>query len=137
MPKKTGKLRYFFVGEDDSFNRIYLTKYERICDRTEPITLYAGKALRFIETFIECDEDGNEELLRACFIRHQFDEQGLWNKDEKERVMRGAREGVSVVGKGDYMEELTKPSIDPSRWTPTPEMVQRLKQAIRTKKQHS
>jgi hypothetical protein len=35
------------------------------------------------------------------------------------------------------MEELTKPSIDPSRWTPTPEMVQRLKQAIRTKKQHS
>jgi len=138
MPKKTGKLRYFFVGEDDSLNRIYLTKYERICDRAEPITLYAGKTLRFIETFIECDEDGNEELLRACFIRHQFDEQGLWDKHEKDGVMRGAMEGASFVGKGDYIEELRKAEHgDPFRWTPTPQMVERLKQAIRTKQQHS
>jgi hypothetical protein len=138
MPNKTGKLRYFFVGEDDSLNRIYLTKYERICDRAEPITLYAGKTLRFIETFIECDEDGNEELLRACFIRHQFDEQGLWDRHEKDGVMRGAMEGVSFVGKGDYMEELHKAEhVDPFRWTPTPQMVERLKQAIRTKQKHS
>ena len=138
MPKKTGKLRYFFVGEDDSLNRIYLTKYERICDRTEPITLYAGKSLRFIETFLECDEDGNEELLHACFIRYQFDEQGLWVKNEKDRKMRGAMEGVSVVGKGCYTEELHKAEhVHPFRWTPTPEIVERLKQAIRTKKKHS
>lgn len=138
MPRKTAKLRYFFVGEDDSLNRIYLTKYERIFDRTEPITLYAGKSLRFIETFLECDEDGNEELLRAWFIRHQFDEQGLWDKNEKDRTMRRAMEGVSVVGKGDYMEELHQAEHeDPFRWTPTPEMVERLKQAIRTKKKHS
>ena len=138
MPKKTGKLRYFFVGEEDSLNQIYLTKYERIIDRTEPITLYAGKSLRFIETFLECDEDGNEELLRACFIRHQFDEQGLWVKNEKDRKMRGAMEGVSVVGKGCYTEELHKAEhVGPFRWTPTPEMVERLKQAIRTKQKHS
>ena len=138
MPRKTAKLRYFFVGEDDSLNRIYLTRYERIFDRTEPITLYAGKALRFIETFIECDEDGNEELLRAWFIRHQFDEQGLRDKNEKDRVMRGAMEGISIVGKQDYMEELHKAEhVDPFRWTPTPQMVERLKQAIRTKQKHS
>jgi hypothetical protein len=138
MPNKTGKLRYFFVGEDDSLNRIYLTKYERICARAEPITLYAGKALRFIGTFIECDEDGSEELLRAWFIQHQFDEYGLWDKNEKDRVMRGAMEGVSVVGKDAYMEELHKAEhVDPFRWTPPPEMVKRLKQAIRTKKKHS
>jgi hypothetical protein len=138
MPKKTAKLRYFFVGEDDSLNRIYLTKYERICDRTEPITLYAGKVLRFIETFIECDAEGNEELLRAGFIRHQFDEQGLWDKNEKDRVMRGAMEGASVVGKDDYMEKLHNAEhVDPFRWTPTPEMVVRLKHAIRAKRKHS
>jgi hypothetical protein len=138
MPIKTGKLRYFFVGEDDSLNRIYLTKYERICDRSEPITLYAGKALRFIAVFIGCDEDGNEELLRATFMRHQFDEHGLWDKNEKDRVMRGAMEGVSVVRKGDCMEELHKAEhVDPFRWTPDFEMVERLKQAIRTKTKHS
>ena len=138
MPHKTGKLRYFFIGEDDSLNRIYLTKYERICARTEPITLYAGKALRVIGTFIQCDEEGNEELLRAWFIQHQFDEHGLWDKNEKDRVLRGAMEGVSFVGRGDYMEELHKAEhVHPFRWTPTPEIVERLKQAIRTKKKHS
>jgi len=138
MPNKTGKLRYFFVGEDDSLNRIYLTKYERICDRTEPIILYAGKALRFIQTFIECDDDGNEKLLRAWFIRHQFDEQGLWDKSEKDRVMRGAMEGVSMVREDGYMEELHKAEhVGPFQWAPTPEMIERLKQAIRTKKKHS
>jgi hypothetical protein len=138
MPKRTGKLRYFFVGDDDSLNRIYLTKYERIFDRTDPIILYAGKSLRFIETFLECDEDGNERLLHASFIRHQFDELGLWVEKEKDRTKRGAMEGVSFVGKGDYMEELHKAEhVDPFRWTPTPEMVERLKQAIRTKKKHS
>ena len=39
--------------------------------------------LRFIETFLECDEDGNEELLRAWFLQYQFDEDGLWDKNEK------------------------------------------------------
>ena len=84
-------------GEDDSLHRIYLTKYERIFDRTEPIALYAGKSLRFIETFLECDEDGNEELLRAWFLQYQFDEHGLWDKNEKHHRMRSAIEGVRLL----------------------------------------
>jgi len=59
-------------------------------------------------------------------------------KNEKDRVMRGAMEGVSIVGKGDYRQELHKAEhVDPFRWTPTPEMVERLKQAMRAKKKHS
>jgi len=111
MPKHTGKLRYFFVGEDDSLHRIYLTKYERIFDRTEPIALYAGKMLRFIETFLECDEDGNEELLRAWFLQYQFDEDGLWDKNEKHLRMRSAIEGGSLVGRDAYMLAFIKRSI--------------------------
>jgi hypothetical protein len=37
------------------------------------ITLYAGKSLRVIEPVVERDEDGTEELVNACFLRHQFD----------------------------------------------------------------
>ena len=138
MSQNTGKLRYFFVGEDDSLHRIYLTKYERIFDRTEPITLYAGKSLRFIETFLECDEDGNEELLRAWFLQYQFDEHGLWDKNEKDHRMSRAIEGGALVGRDAYMLDFPKAEqLDPFRWTPTPEMVERLKQAIRTKAKHS
>jgi hypothetical protein len=138
MPKHTGKLRYFFVGEDDSLHRIYLTKYERIFDRAEPIALYAGKSLRFIETFLECDEDGNEELLRAWFLQYQFDEHGLWDRNEKDHRMRSAKEGGALVGRDAYMLDFHKAEhLDPFRWTPTPEMMVRLKHAIRTKKKHS
>jgi hypothetical protein len=138
MLKKTGKFRYFFVGEDDSLNRMPLAKYERIFERTEPVTLYAGMSLRFIETFVECDIDGNEKLLRALFILHQFDEQGLWDENERDCTIRDAMDGDSVVAKRVYMDELHKTGdVDPFRWTPTSEMMERLKQAIRTKNKHS
>jgi len=39
--------------------------------------LYAGKSLRFIETVVERDHDGKEELVNAYFLRHQYEEHGL------------------------------------------------------------
>jgi hypothetical protein len=71
-----------------------------------PIALYAGKSLRFIEAIVERGEDGNEELVNAYFLQCQFDEQGLWDANEKDRTMRGAVEAGSAVPKGTYMQEL-------------------------------
>ena len=105
MAEKNFKVRYFFVGEDESLNRIPLAKYQRIFNRAQPITLYAGKSLRFIEAIVERDEDGNEELVNACFLQHQFDEQGLWDKTKKIARIRGAMEAASAIGKGAYMQE--------------------------------
>jgi hypothetical protein len=116
MAEKNLKIRYFFVGEDDSLNRIPLARYQRIYDRAQPIKLYAGKSLRFIEAIVRHDHDGNEELVTAYFLRHQFNEHGLWDTNEKDRHMRGAVEAVSAVGKGAYMEELSQlDHIDPFR----------------------
>lgn len=51
--------------------------------------------------------------------------------------MRGAKEAVLAVGKGPYMEELSRiEHIDPFPWKPTAELVERLLHAIRTKKKH-
>lgn len=137
MAGKNLKIRFFFVGEDNSLNRIPLARYQRIFNRAQPITLYAGKSLRFIEAIVERDDEGNEELINASFLRHQFDEHGLWDTQEKDQRMRGAMEAVSAVGKGAYMEELSRlEHIDPFRWKPTVELVERLVSAIRTKKKH-
>jgi hypothetical protein len=126
------------AGEDDSLNRIPLARYQRIFNRAQPVTLDAGKSLRFIEAIVERDDDGNEELVNASFLRHQFDEHGLWDKKEKDQRIRGVMEAVSAVGKGAYMEELSRiQHIDPFRWKPTAELVGRLLTAIRTKKRHT
>ena len=67
-----------------------------------------------------------------------FDEDGLWDKNEKHLRMRSAIEGGALVGRDAYMLDLYKAEhLDPFRWTPTPQMMVRLKHAIRTKKQHS
>ena len=99
MGGKNFKVRYFFVGEDESLNRIPVARYQRIFDRAQPITLYAGKVLRFIETVVERDKDGNEELVNADFLRQQFDEHGLWDQNEKDRSMRGAMEQCRRLAK--------------------------------------
>ena len=119
-------------------NRIPLARYQRIFNRAQPVSLYAGKSLRFIEAIVERDDDGNEELVNASFLRHQFDEHGLWDKSEKDQSMRGAIEAVSAAGQGAYIEEISRiEHIDPFRWKPTVELVERLVAAIRTKKRHN
>jgi hypothetical protein len=121
-----------------SLNRIPLARYQRIFDRAQPITLYAGKSLRFIEAVVTRDKDGNEELVNACFLRHQFDEHGLWDEKEKDRSMRGAMDAASAVGKGAYMEEISRiEHITPFRWKPAAEMVEQLSVAIRTMRKHN
>jgi len=40
MAEKNLKVRYFFVGEDESLNRIAVAKYNRIFNRAQPIALY-------------------------------------------------------------------------------------------------
>jgi hypothetical protein len=87
---------------------------------------------------VERDDDGNEELVNASFLRHQFDGNGLWDEQEKDRSMRGAMEAVSAVGKGAYMEEISRTEyIEPFRWKPTAHLVERLVRAIQTKKRHN
>ena len=67
----------FFRGRGRLVEPIPLARYQRIYDRARPIMLYAGKSLRFIETVVERDHDGKEELVNAYFLRHQYEEHGL------------------------------------------------------------
>ena len=69
--------------------------------------------------------------MNAYFLQCQFDEQGLWDANEKDRTMRGAVEAGSAVPKGAYRQELYKAKhIDPFRWNPTSELVERLRHGM-------
>ena len=135
MSETNGELRYFFVDEDDSIHRIPNARYYRIYNRTQPIALYAGKSLRFITAYVESDEEANEELVNVWFTRHQFDEQGLRDENGADRNLQGAMEGVSVFGKDDYLQELWEiEHHNPFCWTPTSELINRIRDAVRTKR---
>ena len=87
---------------------------------------------------MERDDDGNEELVNASFLRHQFDEHTAYGiKMKRINACEGRWKQFRQSGKGAYMEELTRMEhIDPFRWKPTAELVERLLRAIRTKKKH-
>jgi hypothetical protein len=138
MADKDFKIRYFFVDENESLHRIPLARYQRIFDRVQPIILYAGNLLRFIEAIVHRDEEGNETLVGACFLRHQFDEYGFWDEDDKELCVRGAMAAAWAGGTGTlYMQEIYRAEdIEPFRWNPAGELMDRLKEAIQTKKKH-
>lgn len=128
---------YFFVDEDEGLHKIPFAKYERIFRRTQPVTLFAGRFVRFIEAHVEVDEFGIEHLDHAAFMRHGFDAEGLWDKKEKEKSMVGAREMLSHFGNADWREFYKAEHLDPFTWKPTADLIERLREAVRGKQKHS
>lgn len=137
MGEMKQRMRYFFVDEDEVIHKIPFAKYERIFRRAQPIMLFAGRSVRFIEAHVEVDEGGVEHLSNAFFRRHGFDEQGLWDKREKQKSMLGAMEMLSLRGDADWTEFYRSEHLDPFTWKPTPELIERLKAAVRDRKIHS
>jgi len=99
--------------------------------------LFAGRSVRFIEAHVEVDEGGVEHLVNAFFRRHDFDAEGLWDKKEKQKSMIGAMEMLSHVGDADWAEFYKAEHLDPFTRKPTPDLIERLKEAVRDKKKHS
>jgi hypothetical protein len=137
MDEMKQRLRYFFVDEEEVIHKIPFAKYERIFRRAQPIMLFAGRSVRFIEAHVEVDEGGVEHLVNAFFRRHDFDAEGLWDKKEKQKSMIGAMEMLSHVGDADWAEFYKAEHLDPFTWKPTPDLIERLKEAVRDKKKHS
>jgi hypothetical protein len=118
MDEMKQRLRYFFVDEEEVIHKIRFAKYERIFRRAQPIMLFVGRSVRFIEAHVEVDE-------------------GLWDKKEKQKSLIGAMEMLSHVGDADWAEFYKPEHLDPFTWKPTPDLIERLKEAVRNKKKHS
>lgn len=136
MAEMKQRLRYFFVDEEEEIHKVPFAKYERIFRRAQPIMLFAGRSIRFIEAHVEVDESGGEHLVNAFFRRHDFDAEGLWDKKEKHKSMIGAMEMLSHVEDADWTEFYKVEHLDPFTWKPTANLIVRLREAVREKKKH-
>jgi hypothetical protein len=56
------KSPWFIVDEDERIHKAAVAEYNRIFERTQPIALFAGQSIRFINAAIEVN-DVREELL--------------------------------------------------------------------------
>ena len=71
-------LRIFIVNDDDSLERLALTRYERLMQRDPDTSFpqYAGKRVRYAEVAIEFENRKPVEILRMEYFIMHFDSKG-------------------------------------------------------------
>ena len=125
-------LRVFIVNDDDSLQRIALSKYERMRDRDPRgrFPEYAGKRVRYALVFVDLENRQPVEILRVQYSYLYFDVEGLIEADNMEKATKLALETLPSVLPKEYDE----PIIDARQkfakrrfdhlyhWTPTPEI---------------
>jgi hypothetical protein len=131
------KTIYFFMDEEEKLHRIPAAKYQRIFERTQPITLFAGQSIRFIEAYVQEYEAGVQSLIHAWFTLRDFDAQGLWDEEHKEKALEAAVAIIAHMDNPDWREFFNAEPVDPFRWKSTPALIERLRKAIKTKRKHS
>ena len=98
--------------------------------------LFAGKTVRLIEAITEADEHGTEEMIRAHFIKVNFDKHGLWDAEQKRDELREAMQALGGSDKSDWAELYRLEDIKPFRWKPTQDVLEGVSEMVRLKKKH-
>lgn len=125
-------LRIFIVNDDDSLERIALSRYERMRDRDprERLPEYVGKRIRYALVFVDLDNRQPVEILRIQYSYLYFDDEGMIEADDIEKATKLALEALPSVLPKEYGE----PVIDARQqfakrrfdrlyhWEPTPEI---------------
>src|SRR5262249_48755890 len=113
MSKLKWKTIYFVVDEEENLHRIPAAKYQRIFERTQPITLFAGQSIRFIEACVQEYEAGVQSLMHAWFTLRDFNAQGLWDEEHKEKTLEAAVATVAHMNNPDWREFFKGEHADP------------------------
>jgi hypothetical protein len=140
-------IRIFFVHDDDSIERIAVSRYERLVGRRdvgERWPEHAGKRLRYALLVVEQDADAGEDprVIHTEFGFLTFDAEGRRDKESAEKTMRDAfallggrfptdKTESNVVGEQAFRQRRYKLE---HRWEPTDEVVRRLGEAATTGK---
>jgi len=83
-------LRVFFITDDDSIERLSLSRYERLLrhDPTERLPQYAGNRVRYALVMLEMEHRRPVAILRTQCSFLQFDSEGRLDIKEQEREAR-------------------------------------------------
>jgi len=122
-------LRIFIINDDNSLERLALTRYERLMQRDPDVSLpqYAGKRVRYAEVAVEFENRKPVEILRMEYFIMQFDSKGRIDGIVQDDIMSlGVNLTPPIYFKNDPVvieaqHHFAKKRFDHQfRWKPTP-----------------
>jgi len=133
-------LRIFLVNDDDSIQRLPLSRYERLIrgDAEERLPQYAGKRVRYAEVAVELVERKPVEIIRLEHFIMYFDSEGRLDLREKKKERRLSVDMIppllpqwdsdQVI---DAHHRFAKKSFEHQyKWTPSPTVEEAIVQAV-------
>ena len=133
-------IRVFIVEDDDSINRLPLTKYERLLKRSsdERLLKYAGKRVRYALLVVDLVNRRPTEIVRDQFGFLEFDDEGQLKIAEQGKMESLAFDMLAPILSEqknsrviDARHKFAKKSyLDKFSWTPTDEIIAAIAKAI-------
>lgn len=133
-------IRVFIVEDDDSINRLPLTKYERLLKRSsdERLLKYAGKRVRYALLVVDSVNRKPIEIVRDQFGFLDFDDEGRLKMSEQGKMESLAFDMLAPILSDqtnsrviDAGHKFAKKSyLDKFSWTPTDEIIAAIAKAI-------
>jgi hypothetical protein len=101
-------VRVFFVDENDSLQRIPLTRLDRLLhfNRKESLQQYAGKRVRCAMAFSEVAGRRILSIRNIDYFWLSFDDKGRINKKEWEKGMRLGMELLPSILDGEHPKQV-------------------------------
>ena len=101
-------IRVFLVAEDDSLQRIPMTRLDRLLhfDRKESLQQYAGKRVRCAMAFSEMAGRRILSIRNIDYFWLSFDDKGRINKKEWEKGMRLGMELLPSILDGEHPKQV-------------------------------
>ncbi len=132
--------RIFLIGDDDTFQRLSLSKFERLYrqDSEECFPQYAGKRVRYALIVIEFEDRKPVEIVFAQYSYLFFDSEGRIDPTQREKEaklamdmipsLKDERRNAQVI---DARHKFAKKRFDDEyKWTPSPEIKRAIVNAI-------
>ena len=100
--------RVFFIGDDDSLQRISMARLDRLLhfDRRESLQQYAGKRVRCATVFLEVAGRQVQAIRNIDYFLLHFDAKGRINKKEWEKGLRLGMDLLASISDGEYPKQI-------------------------------
>ncbi len=133
-------LRVFLISDDDSLERLSLSRYERLLrhDPTERFPQYAGNRVRYALVMLEMEHRRPVAILRIQCSFLQFDSEGRLDIKEREREARMAVELFPPLLVEEHPQQVIdarhrfarKRYTNEYQWNPSAEIENAIEEAI-------
>jgi hypothetical protein len=132
--------RIFLIHDDDSLERLPLTRFERLLkgDPEERVQQHAGKRVRYAMVALEVEQRKPVAITRIQYAFLHFDAEGRLDISEREREARAAVEMFAPLYEENHRSKVIdaryrfakKLFINEYKWTPSPEIEAKIVEAI-------